>query len=87
VSLTYDRVVQCIEEVFRSLNRAPPDIGPDTKLDASLGLESLDYAQLVVVLEDAFGFDPFAEGIPQGLETVNDLAALYEAPPEPSRVT
>ena len=33
-----------------------------TPLDATLGLDSLDYAELVVRLEGAFGVDPFASG-------------------------
>ena len=67
-----------MREVFENLQKEPPTIGPETKLDASLGLESLDYADLVVRLEEEFDFDPFADGIPPGLETVAHLSALYE---------
>jgi len=72
-------VIRCIQEVFESKRQKPPSIGEGTRLDASLGLESLDYAELVVRLEQAFGADPFAEGIPPGLQTVGDLVALYKA--------
>lgn len=69
--------MRCLQEVFRSIGKKPPDIHQETQLDASLGLQSLDYAELVAKLEEEFGFDPLASGIPPGLETVGDLAALY----------
>jgi acyl carrier protein len=50
-----------------------------TELTSALGLDSLDYAELVVRLESAFGFDPFAEGVATEIRTVRDMAALYEA--------
>jgi acyl carrier protein len=77
MSDTYDRVVRCLQDVFRGIGKTPPAIRPETQLDASLGLQSLDYAELVAKLEEEFGFDPLAAGIPPGLETVGDLAALY----------
>ena len=74
---TFDRVVGCILAVFESKQKTVPAIAAETKLDGSLGLASLDYAELVVRLEDEFGFDPFVDGIPSGLATVADLTALY----------
>lgn len=74
---TLEKVVGCLREVFESMHQTPPHLGSDTKLDASLGLRSLDYAELVVRLEEEFGTDPFATGIPPGIDTVADLAALY----------
>ncbi len=73
----FEKVSQCIREVFVSKRQTPPPIAENTPLDASLGLESLDYAELVVRLEEVFGIDPFAEGIPPNLQTVGDLAKLY----------
>ena len=48
-----------------------------TALDGTLGLDSLDFAEAVVRLEQRFGFDPFASGTIDHLRTVGDLAALY----------
>lgn len=72
-----DKVIECMREVFKSKREAAPALAADTKLDASLGLKSLDYAELVVRLEGEFGFDPFAGGMPAGIATVADLASLY----------
>lgn len=76
---TFDKVMLCIREVFESKRQEAPAIDEGTRLDASLGLESLDYAELVVRLEQVFGTDPFAAGVPPGLQTVGDLVALYRA--------
>jgi acyl carrier protein len=60
-----------------------------TRLNAGLGLSSLDLAQLVVDLEVAFGVDPFASLVPvTSVLSVGDLVAAYrlafagEKPPE-----
>jgi len=47
-----------------------------------LALDSLEAAELSVVLEDAYGRDPFSAGgeLPQ---TVGDVLAFYEAAPTP----
>ena len=37
----------------------------------------MDFAIIVVKLEEEFGFDPFAEGIPDGVRTYGDLVKLY----------
>ncbi len=75
-----DRVMESIRAVFENKRQTVPALGPGTKLDASLGLRSLDYAELVVRLEGEFGFDPFAGGLPPRVETIADLAALYRRP-------
>ena len=73
-----DTVVSCIAEVFNGKGQAPPVLSLHTPLDATLGLDSLDYAELVVRLEGAFGVDPFASGaVPTVLHTVGDLVRLY----------
>jgi acyl carrier protein len=51
------------------------EIGPDSKLTADLGLDSLELAELSAVLEDEIGHDPFSEGIVP--ETVAELVDYY----------
>lgn len=80
-SATEDRVVGTViselVEIFRSRELTPPPLNANTILDASLGLESLDFAELVVRLEQAFGKDPFASGQIPEIKTIEDLAVLY----------
>jgi acyl carrier protein len=75
------KVIACIAEVFENKGQAAPPLAPETRLDASLGLDSLDFAELVVRLEARFGADPFARGGGRA-DTVAELARLYEAPRE-----
>jgi acyl carrier protein len=72
-----ESVMEGIRAVFENKRQTAPALAPDTRLDASLGLKSLDYAELVVRLEGVFGFDPFAGGLPPRIDTIADLAALY----------
>ena len=44
----------------------------------SLGLESLDFAAVVVRLEEIFNFNPFADGVPASLRTVRGSLHLYQ---------
>jgi len=82
MSAAAERVIGCLQEVFQNKSQTAPELGPQTALDRGLGLDSLDYAELIVRLADAFGADPFAAGrAPGRLETVADLAALYEEAP------
>lgn len=70
-------VIRALEEVFMGKGLSVPKLSPDTVLDQHLGLESLDFAELVIRLEEATGKDPFASTTPR-IRTVSDLAALYE---------
>lgn len=73
-----DRVIDVLNTVLENRGLEPGNLSPETRLDASLGLESLDFAEVVVRLEELTGKDPFASGsIPQ-VSTVSELAALYE---------
>jgi len=73
----HSRVIAELAQVFRHRNLSPPPLGPETVLDASLGLESLDFAELVLRLEQVFGHDPFSRGAVPEVATIRDLAALY----------
>lgn len=71
------RVIEEIRAVFSNKGCPAPELGPETVLDRSLGLESIDFAELVVRLEIAFNKDPFAAADQAPIRTVGDLAALY----------
>ena len=70
------RVIEEFGAVFRNKGMNPPPLSWETALDGSLGLESLDFAELVVRLEQTFGKDPFSEGTSPGPDARRPLAAL-----------
>ena len=76
---TVDRVIDELQHVFDGKGLAAPELGPDTVLDSSLGLESMDFAELVVRLEGVFGKDPFGQAETPEIRTIADLARLYES--------
>lgn len=71
-----------IDSVYRDTARPRRDAPPGALLGADLGLDSLDLAQIVVLLERDLGVDPFrdpAAGPPrQPIRTVGQLVAAYE---------
>ena len=75
---THSKIVQVFTQVFQNKGFTPPPLNSETVLDGSMGLESLDFAEVVVRLEDVFGTDPFANGVPAGVRTLGDLSRLYE---------
>ena len=81
-SATLDGVIDSLRAVFENKGLQPPEMSEDTVLDRSLGLESLDFAELVVRLEQHFGKDPFATDHPPQVRTIGDLAAAYASPGE-----
>jgi acyl carrier protein len=71
------QIIGALMEVFQNKNLNAPQLGPDTVLD-QLGLESLDFAQVVIRMEEITGKDPFATGAEYQIRTLSDLAALYD---------
>jgi hypothetical protein len=71
------RIVQFLSEVFTMKGMAVPPLGPDTVLD-QIGLESLDFAQVVIRMEECTGKDPFATGEDFQIKLLSDLAVLYD---------
>ena len=55
------------------------NLGLDSPVDRTLGLDSLDWAAVVVRLEIETDIDPFAAGTPYQLATVADLVDFYVA--------
>ncbi|MBM4061143.1 MAG: acyl carrier protein [Planctomycetes bacterium] len=71
------RIHRVFRDVFANRGRRSPELMAESPLDASLGLESLDFAEVVVRLEMEFGVDPFANGVPAGVRRLGDLYRLY----------
>jgi acyl carrier protein len=78
ISTSETKVIDALKAVFDNKGTESPALTPDTPLDGTLGLESLDFAELVVRLEQAFGSDPFADGNVPQVTNVRELAALYD---------
>lgn len=71
------QIMDVLLEVFQNKDMTAPELKPDTVLD-QLGLESLDFAQAVIRMEEITGKDPFATGAEYQIRTLSDLAALYD---------
>jgi len=72
-----NRVIEEFRTVFKNKGLEPPALSAETPLDGSLGFESLDFAEVVMRLEQVFGKDPFSSGTVPELSTVGDLCSLY----------
>ena len=75
-------VAAAISQVFRDTGRPAKPVEPGMLLAADLGLDSLDLAQTIVILERTLSVDPFrsapAEGGRPTIRKVADLVGLYE---------
>ena len=74
-------VLDTMREIFLNKDMSPPALSAESPLDNTLGLDSMDFAELVVRLEDKFGFDPFARGTPPRLQKIGDLVEFYQMRP------
>jgi acyl carrier protein len=86
-----EAIAVAIRAVLRDTGRAASAIEPQMLLASDLGLDSLDLAQTIVLLERSLGIDPFrqapAAGGRQAIRTVADLIAIYtssSSSPSPS---
>ena len=78
-------VVAAIRQVLRDTGREPAAVEPQMLLVADIGLDSLDLAQTIVLLERSLGVDPFrapAQASHKGtvrpaIRTVADLVGIY----------
>jgi acyl carrier protein len=72
-------VASAIESVLRDTGRHTKPVDPAMLLAADLGLDSLDLAQTIVLLERSLGIDPFrSASTSRTVRTVSDLVAIYE---------
>ncbi len=74
-------ITAAIQTVLRDTAREAKAIEPSMLLSADLGLDSLDLAQTIVLLERSLGVDPFRSADPaaprHSIRTVSDLVAIY----------
>jgi acyl carrier protein len=80
-TLTKDRVEETVNTTVAAVMAArgldPGAITPLAKLSETLGLRSMDLAQIVLTLEDDLNTDPF-QAIPiTSIRTVSDLTQAY----------
>lgn len=82
-------VAAAIRQVLHETGRESAAVEPGMLLSAELGLDSLDLAQTIVLLERSLGVDPFrapaaGAGRP-AIRTVADLVGIYgrSRPPQP----
>ncbi len=76
-------VTVAIRTVLHDTGRDATSIEPSMLLSADLGLDSLDLAQTIVLLERSLGVDPFraAPGASPrpAIRTVSDLITIYSS--------
>jgi len=73
------RVAGTIAEVMAQRGLDPAAIAPEAKLSDTLGLKSMDLAQIVLDLEDGLETDPFQTIPITSIRTVGDLIEAYAA--------
>lgn len=76
-----DAIAAAIRTVLNDTGRNAKTVEPTMLLTADLGLDSLDLAQTIVLLERSLGIDPFrqtpAAGGRPSIRTVADLITIY----------
>jgi len=74
-------IVAAIGQVLHDTGRTADAVEPQMLLAADLGLDSLDLAQTIVLLERSLGVDPFrappAGSTRPAIRTVADLVGIY----------
>ena len=80
-TLTPGRVEETVKGTVSMVMTArdldPVGIAPNAKLSETLGLRSMDLAQIVLTLEDDLDTDPFQEIPITSIRTVGDLTQAY----------
>ena len=69
-------VLKALKAVMRTRKKKIVDVTLDSDLYDDLKLDSLDVAELSVVLEDDLGSDPYSEGAEP--KTVAEVIEFYE---------
>lgn len=80
-TLTQRRVEEAVEatiaEIMAARDLDPSAIDLTAKLSETLGLRSMDLAQIVLTLEDDLNTDPFQQIPITSIRTVGDLTRAY----------
>ena len=79
-----ETIIHVIQEILAQKGTPPNALTLDSNIDESLGLESLDWAAVVVLLEEKTQVDPFQHGFRQDLHTLGDLVDVYLSEMNPS---
>ncbi|MFN7814518.1 MAG: acyl carrier protein [Planctomycetia bacterium] len=83
-----EAVTTAIRSVLRDTGRDGREVSPAMLLAADLGLDSLDLAQTIVLLERSLGIDPFRSAPTTGprppIRTVSDLISIYSSALHPT---
>jgi acyl carrier protein len=77
MTVTENQLIGILLEIFKAKGLSAPPLESNTVLD-QIGLESLDFAQAVIRLEELTGKDPFATGADFQIRTLSDFAILYD---------
>lgn len=73
------RISAAIADVMEQRGLDAAQIAPEAKLSDTLGLKSMDLAQIVLNLEDELETDPFQTIPITSIRTVGDLICAYAA--------
>ena len=76
MTATENQIIEVLLDIIKEKGISAPSLRSDTVLD-QLGLESLDFAQAVIRMEELTGKDPFAQDTEFEIKTLSDLAVLY----------
>ena len=80
----HDTIATAIRSVLSDTGRSADVIGAESLLSGDLGLDSLDLAQTIVLLERSLGIDPFrSASTSRTVRTVSDLVSIYETALDP----
>jgi acyl carrier protein len=78
-----EAIAAAIRTVLHDTGRNAKTVEPAMLLSADLGLDSLDLAQTIVLLERSIGVDPFRAGSSaparHAIRTVSDLITIYSS--------
>lgn len=80
-----ETIINVIQETLALKGSSPVSLSVESNINQSLGLESLDWAAIVAVLEERTQVDPFQQGLKGELRTLGDFVDLYVS--ETSRST
>ena len=73
-----NEVIGMIDKVLAEKGLETGKLTLQNPVDHRLGLDSLDWASVIVQLESVLGVDPFLNAAGMSLSTIDDLVNLYD---------